>query len=179
MGLLTVVSALSLLGAAHAEFNIVRHVAPAPRAKEAAALPPAEFSVPFTAKTPRRSSKKGALAALRGKPTKKIPGKKALGAGGSTVAVDGSDFDDEYLTNVTIGGQHFSLIIDTGRSVSMSLHNILSADIRIRPARTPGSRRRALTALTSTGILYRPTPAPLVRRAWTLQHRRHSSHSPT
>ncbi|KAJ7865336.1 acid protease [Mycena olivaceomarginata] len=116
MGLLTVISALSLLGAAHAEFNIVRHVAPAPRAKEAATLPPAEFSVPFTAKTPRRSSKKGALAALRGKPTKKIPGKKAPGAGGSTVAVDGSDFDDEYLTNVTIGGQHFSLIIDTGSS---------------------------------------------------------------
>jgi len=73
--------------------------------------------VPFTAKTPRRSSKKSALAALRGKPAKKVPGSKAPSAGGgSTVVVDGSDFDDEYLTNVTVGGQHFSLIIDTGSS---------------------------------------------------------------
>ncbi|KAJ6536853.1 aspartic peptidase domain-containing protein [Mycena capillaripes] len=112
MGLLTVLSALSLVGAAHAEFNIKRHVSLAPRAKEATVLPPAEFSVPFTAKTPRRSSKKSALAALRNKPSKSRP---SVG-GGSTVSVDGSDFDDEYLTNVTIGGQHFSLIIDTGSS---------------------------------------------------------------
>ncbi|KAJ7618179.1 aspartic peptidase domain-containing protein [Mycena polygramma] len=112
MGFLAVLSALSLVGAAHAEFNVVRHTSLAPRAKEAAVLPPAEFSVPFTAKTPRRKAKKNALASIRGKPTKKAPG----AGGASTVVVDGSDFDEEYLTNVTIGGQHFSLIIDTGSS---------------------------------------------------------------
>jgi len=75
-------------------------------------LPPADFTAAITAKTPRRKSKKAALAALRGKTT---PSRAAV-AGSTTVAVDGSDFDDEYLTNVTVGGQHFSLIIDTGSS---------------------------------------------------------------
>ncbi|KAJ7033574.1 acid protease [Mycena alexandri] len=110
MGFLTVVSVLSILHGAYAEFSAVRRVSLAPRALEPAVIPAAEFSVPISAKTPRRSSKKNALAALRGRPTTKAP------ASGSTVAVDGSDFDEEYLTNVTIGGQHFSLIIDTGSS---------------------------------------------------------------
>ncbi|KAJ6541051.1 acid protease [Mycena vulgaris] len=108
MGVLAVLSVLSLLSATRAEYNIVRHVSPAPRSRAVAELPPADFAVPFTAKAPRRKSKKSALAALRGKT-------RAAG-GGSTVVVDGSDFDDEYLTNVTIGGQHFSLIVDTGSS---------------------------------------------------------------
>ncbi|KAJ7696929.1 acid protease [Mycena rosella] len=108
MGVLTVFVALSLLGATRSEYTFVRRVSLAPRSLEPAVLPAAEFAVPFTAKTPRRKSKKTALAALRGK-------SRALG-GSSTVAVDGSDFDDEYLTNATIGGQHFSLIVDTGSS---------------------------------------------------------------
>ncbi|KAF8188903.1 acid protease [Mycena galopus ATCC 62051] len=117
MGLLTVLSTLSLLGAAQAEFSIKRHSAPARRTAEAAELPPAEFSVPFTAKTPRRSSKSSALAALRGQPAKKVPGSRTTSAGGGpTVVVDGSDFDEEYLTNFTIGGQQFILIVDTGSS---------------------------------------------------------------
>ncbi|KAF7362758.1 Acid protease [Mycena venus] len=118
MGLLTVLSALSLLGEAAyaAEFNIGRHISVAPYPKEDTMLPLAEFSVPFTAKAPRRSSKTSALAALRGKPANTTRS-KAFGAGdASTVAVDGGNFDNEYLTNVTIGGQHFSLIIDTGSS---------------------------------------------------------------
>ncbi|KAJ7153281.1 acid protease [Mycena filopes] len=115
MGFLTVVSVLSLLHTAYAaaDFSVVRHRSPAPRALDSAVLPTAQFSVPIAAKTPRRSSKKNALAALRGK---HLPTKAAKGGSGSTVAVDGSDFDEEYLTNVTIGGQHFSLIIDTGSS---------------------------------------------------------------
>jgi hypothetical protein len=143
MGLLTVVSVLSLLGAAHAEFNIVRRVSLAPHAKEAAILPPAQFSVPFTAKTPRRSSKKSALAALRGKPAKRVPGKAPVtGAGGTTVVVDGSDFDDEYLTNVTVGGQHFSLIIDTGRCVAII--RVLGSDSDIFIPSTAPIRGRVL-----------------------------------
>jgi len=49
-------------------------------------------------------------------PPRTPPTKAPPTGGSSTVAVDGSDFDEEYLTNVTIGGQHFSLIIDTGSS---------------------------------------------------------------
>ncbi|KAF7326791.1 Acid protease [Mycena sanguinolenta] len=117
MGLLTVLSALSLLGSVQAEFNVVRHVSQAPRAEVATDLPPAEFSVSFTAKTPRRSSKRTALEALTGRPSKKRPGVRAATAGGGdTVVVDGSDFDEEYLTNFTVGGQPFSLIVDTGSS---------------------------------------------------------------
>ncbi|KAJ6525127.1 acid protease [Mycena capillaripes] len=114
MSFLTVLSALSLLCAAQAEFNVVRHVSLAPRVNAAVVLPPAEFSVPFTAKAPRRSSKKRALTALRGKPATKVgaPGDGAA----STVVVDGTAFDEEYLTSVNIGGQHFSLIVDTGSS---------------------------------------------------------------
>ncbi|KAJ7087075.1 acid protease [Mycena epipterygia] len=109
MGVLSVLSVLSLLGAARAEFTFKRHVSLAPRSLEAAVLPAADFAVPFTAKTPGRKSKKGALTALRG-------GKRTAPTSSSTVVVDGSDFDEEYLTNVTVGGQHFSLIVDTGSS---------------------------------------------------------------
>ncbi|KAJ7129914.1 acid protease [Mycena crocata] len=111
MGVLPLLSALALLSSVQAEFNFVRHVSVAPRAETMAVLPKAEYSVAFTAKAPRRKSKKNALAALRGH-----RGHRRPTSGGITVAVDGSDFDDEYLTNVTIGGQHFSLIIDTGSS---------------------------------------------------------------
>ncbi|KAJ7466275.1 aspartic peptidase domain-containing protein [Mycena galericulata] len=104
MGVLAVLSALSLVGAAQAEFTFVRRTSVAPRSQTAAVLPPADFSVPFSGKVPRRKSKRSALAALRGK------------GASDTVVVDGSDFDEEYLTNVTIGGQHFSLIVDTGSS---------------------------------------------------------------
>ncbi|KAJ7743456.1 aspartic peptidase domain-containing protein [Mycena maculata] len=103
MSVLAVLSALSLVGAAQAEYTVVRRTSLAPRSQEAAVLPPAEFSIPFTGKVSQRKSKKSALAALRGKSS-------------STVVVDGSDFDEEYLTNVTVGGQHFSLIVDTGSS---------------------------------------------------------------
>jgi len=107
MGVLAVLSALSLVGAAQAEYHFVRHTSLATRSQEPAVLPPAEFSVPFSGKAPRRQSKKTALSALRGASAK---------APSDTVVVDGSDFDEEYLTNVTIGGQHFSLIVDTGSS---------------------------------------------------------------
>ncbi|KAJ7049919.1 aspartic peptidase domain-containing protein [Mycena amicta] len=71
------------------------------------------FSVAISGKVPRRKSKKDALAKLRGRPTCKSD---QAGTSNNTVVLDGSDFEDEYLTNVTVGGQHFSLIIDTGSS---------------------------------------------------------------
>ncbi|KAJ7214524.1 acid protease [Mycena pura] len=111
MGFLSVVTVLSLLSAASAKFGVVRHHALTPAVRQTGALPRADFSSAITKKTPRRKAKKEALAFLRGKPTV-----KAASVGGKTVPLDGSDFDDEYLTNVTIGGQHFSLIIDTGSS---------------------------------------------------------------
>ncbi|KAJ7348652.1 acid protease [Mycena albidolilacea] len=74
-------------------------------------LPQADVSVPFSAKTPRRKSKRLALAALRGRNTS-----SSRSSPGNTVVLDGSDSDFEYLANVTIGGQRFSLSVDTGSS---------------------------------------------------------------
>ncbi|KAJ7867225.1 acid protease [Mycena olivaceomarginata] len=117
---ISIISFISLLsaraGTANAEnsnFNFVRHVRSlAPRAySEAATLPQADVSVPFGAKTPRRKSKRLALSALRGRNTS-----SSRSSPGNTVVLDGSDSDFEYLTNVTIGGQKFSLSVDTGSS---------------------------------------------------------------
>ncbi|KAJ7493834.1 acid protease [Mycena latifolia] len=134
MGVLAVISVLSLLSAARAEYNIVRHASLAPRSKEAAALPPADFAVPFTAKTPRRKSKKAALAALRGQ--------NRAGSGTSdTVGVEGTFGDEEYLTNITIGGQHFSVIVDTGSSdtwVAQKGFNCFDLDLNPVPETTCG-----------------------------------------
>lgn len=68
---------------------------------DATAIPEAEFTLPFTSKVPRRESKRNALAALRGP--------------SNTVSLDGAAFEDEYLVNITIGGQKFQVIVDTGR----------------------------------------------------------------
>ncbi|KAJ7824846.1 acid protease [Mycena leptocephala] len=114
-----ILSFLSLLGAhagaANAEnsnFKFVRHVrARAPRADSEAPLPQADVTVPFGAKTPRRKSKRLALAALRRRNTS-----SSRSSPSDTVVLDGSDSDFEYLTNVTIGGQKFSLSVDTGSS---------------------------------------------------------------
>ncbi|KAJ6450922.1 acid protease [Mycena sanguinolenta] len=105
-------------GVANAEnfnLNFVRDVRSlSPRADSAAgalSLPPASVSVPFGAKTPRRMSKRQALATLRRGNMSSSPS-----FSDDTVVLDGSDSDFEYLTNVTIGGQKFSLSVDTGSS---------------------------------------------------------------
>ncbi|KAJ6526493.1 acid protease [Mycena vulgaris] len=104
----------SAANAENSNFNFVRHVRSlAPRVdSEAAAqpLPQANVSVPFGTKTPRRKSKRLALAALRGNTS------SSRSSPGDTVVLDGSDSDFEYLTNVTIGGQKLSLSVDTGSS---------------------------------------------------------------
>lgn len=77
-----------------------------PRA--ASPLPAAEFSTAFSATTPRSKAKKARMDFLRSS--------LASQAGRNfTSVLAGSDFDEEYLMNVTIGNQEFYLILDTGR----------------------------------------------------------------
>jgi hypothetical protein len=63
--------------------------------------------VAFSKKVPRRKAKVDALAALRGS----VVSRNAY----KTVPLAGSNLDTDYLVNVTIGGQNFSLVIDSGR----------------------------------------------------------------
>ncbi|KAJ7176802.1 aspartic peptidase domain-containing protein [Mycena filopes] len=96
MRLFSVLSVLPLLGVA-SPASIEQRRAPTHRAPTL--LPPAQFSVPITGKVPRRKSRS-----------------EALGKRGYDAIVDGTLGDLEFVTNATIGGQHFSLLIDTGSS---------------------------------------------------------------
>ncbi|KAJ7780462.1 acid protease [Mycena olivaceomarginata] len=71
-------------------------------------LPAASYSVALSKKVPRRKAKVDALAALRGG----VVSRNAY----TTVPLAGSNMDTDYLVNVTIGGQNFSLVIDSGSS---------------------------------------------------------------
>ncbi|KAJ7692919.1 aspartic peptidase domain-containing protein [Mycena rosella] len=107
MGILALISLLSLFSGA------TRAVHPAQHISHSAILPHAEFAIPFTAKRPRRESKKHALRGLRG-----IYSKLRT----NTVALDGGAFDTEYLVNITIGGKNFQVIMDTGSSDTWVVH---------------------------------------------------------
>ena len=98
----TFISFLVLLGVAANETALQRRVSNAQRRTEAAEIPAADFSVSIAGTAPRSQAKKTLMKYLRAK-------------GGFTSSVAGSDFDEEYLVNVTVGGQAFSLIVDTGR----------------------------------------------------------------
>ena len=98
----TFISFLVLLGVAADEIALQRHVSGTSRRTEAADIPAADFSVSIAATAPRSKAKKAFIKYLRQK-------------GGFTSSVAGSNFDQEYLLNATIGGQAFSLVIDTGR----------------------------------------------------------------
>ncbi|KAJ7777209.1 aspartic peptidase domain-containing protein [Mycena metata] len=98
-------SVLSFVAATTAEFTVVSHVSTAPRSIVPAVIPPAEFVVPITGKSPRRQTKKDALSALRSHASKN-----------NTAVLAGADLDQEYLTDITIGGQTFTAIVDTGSS---------------------------------------------------------------
>lgn len=65
-------------------------------------LPSAQYSVPLSQKVPRPRAKKAALRALRQR------------AANFTDVLAGSSSDQEYLTDITIGGQVFKVIVDTG-----------------------------------------------------------------
>ncbi|KAF7343130.1 Acid protease [Mycena venus] len=110
MTFLSALSIIYLLGVANARFTVVRRRDPAPGVQmQAKLLPPAEFSVPFTGKTPRRKAKNDAFAAVR---------RWSPATCTDTAIVDAANFNfkNDYLTDVTIGGQNFSLLIDTGSS---------------------------------------------------------------
>jgi hypothetical protein len=74
-------------------------------------LPEAQFTVPFSASVPRSEAKKQRLNALRDS--------VATGTSNFTTPASGTTFDQEYVANVTIGGQTFALRIDTGRCVCL------------------------------------------------------------
>ncbi|KAJ7062706.1 acid protease [Mycena amicta] len=65
----------------------------------------APFSAPIVSKVPRRSSKAEALHSLR-----------SQGGAPHTAVLWGADYDYEYLTNITIDKQIFTVIVDTGSS---------------------------------------------------------------
>jgi hypothetical protein len=73
-------------------------------------LPRASFSTPIVLRTLRRASKAHALHALR-----------ASGGSPRPVELMGAEYVYEYLVNITIGSQAFSVIVDTGRYVCFRL----------------------------------------------------------
>lgn len=78
------------------------------------ALPAAPYSVAFSKKVPRRKEKINALSALCGH-RHGGSGHGAKPVSQTTVPLAGSNFDSDYLVNITIGDQNFSLILDSGR----------------------------------------------------------------
>lgn len=91
----------ALPGVVATKFNIQR-VTSQREVAQNTAIPPASFVAHLSQKVPRRSSKKHALRELRRTSSK-------------TAVVIGTDDDEEYATAVTVGGQDFQVIIDTGR----------------------------------------------------------------
>ena len=63
-------------------------------------LPTAQFSTPFSRKI-HRSMDKNPLKAFR------------MHTSSPTVVVNGVDYDEQYAVSATIGGQNFSVIVDT------------------------------------------------------------------
>ena len=92
----TSITFLALLEVAVGEIALQRRVSHAPKRKEAANIPAADFYVSIVDTTPRSNAKKTLMKNF-------------------TASAAGSDLDEEYLVNVTIGGQPFSIQIDTGR----------------------------------------------------------------
>lgn len=90
----------------HIDHITARHVTFPRRSLEgrSAELPSAEFVASFTGKVSKTQHKKDILRSLR----------SAAGIN-STSVIDGSDLDEEYITEITVGGQTFYAIVDTGR----------------------------------------------------------------
>jgi hypothetical protein len=64
-------------------------------------LPDAQFLIPLAQKVPRSIHKKNPLMASRGH------------ASAPTTVINGVNYDEQYAVNVTIGGQDFSVLVDT------------------------------------------------------------------
>lgn len=69
------------------------------------AIPPAEFYVPLTGKVARPAFKSQFLSALR---------HQGSGSSSHTTILAGAAGDSEYVSDITIGGQQFKVIVDTG-----------------------------------------------------------------
>lgn len=67
-------------------------------------LPPAQYAIPLAQKVPRHPYKTNIRNAV-------LKHKKAANYTG---ILAGSDDDEEYLTDITIGEQNFTVIVDTG-----------------------------------------------------------------
>ncbi|KAJ3990171.1 aspartic peptidase domain-containing protein [Lentinula detonsa] len=103
---ISLAAALSLVSATPAIRRYVSSTAPR---KLTSPLPAADYSVPITASVPRSKAKQSLLQTLR-------ESQAAKAGSNFTTVLAGSDFDEEYLTNVKFGAQEFMLIIDTGSS---------------------------------------------------------------
>ncbi|KAF7332955.1 Acid protease [Mycena venus] len=98
-------ASIFLAGAVRAvEYSTTRHISQY-SPLETPLLPPASFSSPMVSRTSRRASKAHALHYLR-----------ASGISAHTVPLTGAQFDYEYLTDISVGGQNLSVIVDTGSS---------------------------------------------------------------
>jgi hypothetical protein len=64
-------------------------------------LPDAQFSIPLAQKIPRSMHKKNPLMALSGR------------ASSPATVINGVNYDEQYAVNITIGGQNFSVLVDT------------------------------------------------------------------
>jgi hypothetical protein len=152
MRLFSTLSLLSFLtGFVYAEFQMTRHVSLAPRLQHAAVLPKAEFSSTFTSRVPRGKYKKHLLAVVHGKHRE---------SGGTIVPVAGTDLDKVYLTNLTVGGQEFSVIVDTGRFIFFTLiHSYPLTYLTLAPIHGLSSRDSIVQ--TSTVLLCQLQLVPL------------------
>ncbi len=103
-------------------------------------LPTAPFSIALTDKAPRSSYKKQLLRELRS------------GGKSKTAVVDGSGDDEEYLTDIVVGGQSFKVIVDTGRCVALASVMLLSSHLPVI-ARIPGWRTKVSNASRLTTLL--------------------------
>ncbi|KAJ7174692.1 aspartic peptidase domain-containing protein [Mycena filopes] len=98
-----VLAGVAKSSSASAHYSVKYHAPASDSTFPTLPLPRAPFSAPIVARTARRASKTHALHSLRA-------GK------GYTPPLDGADYDYEYLTKIIIGGQSFSVIVDTGSS---------------------------------------------------------------
>jgi hypothetical protein len=97
---------LSVLAAtANAAYNVQRASLPTTEAVNVQGaltpevIPTAEFSLSLSGKVPRSTAKRNALHAV---------------TQARTASLFGVANDQEYLTDITIGGQTFKVIVDTG-----------------------------------------------------------------
>ncbi|KAJ7088254.1 acid protease [Mycena epipterygia] len=101
-GLIAALWIIPFLASTHAEFHEVRDH---PLTQRSQGIPQATACAPFTGRTTRQKGKQGLLESLLGKSSKS-----------TTVTLDGTRLDHEYIADVTIGGQLFKLQVDTGSS---------------------------------------------------------------